>query len=140
MQALKEAMEAQLGFHPTWKGSTQAAPFWSRTLEHDDLDYAVEIVADALAGEQADRVLVVEVAGVPIQLRGPEDTIVSYAESGWHFWLPREWERALAVWRTMRDEIDLACLERRARERRMPGVIARVRAQEPLPETPQPLH
>lgn len=141
LQRLAEALEAQLGLVPLYKSQdAEGRPFWSRGLDVPEFDYGLEIVSDRLGGDpRAERVFTLEVEGEPVRFRGPEDTLIAYAESGWHFRDGRDWERALAVWRTMREEMDLEYLQRRAAERRMPGVLRLVQEQQPLTERAGPL-
>lgn len=140
MQPLKEALAGQLGFVPLWARHDAAGnPGWSRGLDVPDFPYGLEIVSDQMQGEQADRVFLVEVEGETLHLRGPEDTVISYAESGWHLGDARDWERALAVWRTMQDHMDLAYLDVRAQERRVPGVLQLVKDQAPLQPDNKPM-
>lgn len=141
VQRLKEALVGQLGFTPMFQRTdADGQPAWSRTLDVPDFPYGLEIVSDTLGADpRAERAFIVEVEGERVYFRGPEDTLISYAESGWHFRDGRDWERALAVWRTMREEMDVEYLQRRAAERRMPGVLRMVMDQQPLSEQAGPL-
>lgn len=138
---LKRRLEAELGVElqrspPDAEGSES----FGHGLTIPDFGYKLEIVADALSGDpKAERVFTVYVEDQALSLRGPEDTIISYAESGWFFYDGRDWERALGVWNTMKDECDVEYLKRRAGERKMPAVLEEVFAQRPLPERPEPL-
>ncbi|HWG92526.1 MAG TPA: hypothetical protein VNZ52_16895 [Candidatus Thermoplasmatota archaeon] len=138
---VKEAVRDVLGMQVASLGRTaDGVELLDRALYLEGFGYGVEIVADEVAGDpRAERVWTVEVDGHPVTLQGPEDTLIAYAESGWHFHHPRDWERALGIFAAMKDEMDLAYLQKRARERHMPRVLAEAMAIHPLPKDPQPL-
>ncbi|MCA1819548.1 MAG: hypothetical protein LC620_05785 [Halobacteriales archaeon] len=106
---------------------------WGRGMTIPGLPIGLEVVGDELhLDPRGEHVTTVEVEGQPAYLRGPEDVLVSYAESGWDTWNAREWERALAVWRAMREDLDVEYLRRQAATRRMSGVLREVMEQRPL--------
>ncbi len=138
---LKLALRDTLGLRPAVIGrDADGRDVLGRAIVVPDLPYGLEVVAGELRGDpDAARVVSVEVEGETVRLRSPEDTIMAYAESGWDTYHARDWERALAVYAAMRDEIDHERLRARARERRMPGVVEEVISGRPLPDAPRPL-
>ncbi|MBI4393312.1 MAG: hypothetical protein HY556_05880 [Euryarchaeota archaeon] len=133
---LRRRLEAELGIDPEpFAPDDDGRVSYRRGLTVPDFQHGVEIVANELRGDpKAERVFTVEIESQPVVLRGPEDVLVAYAESGWDLYDGRDWERALAVWRTMEQEMDVDYLRRRAIDRRMPGVLEEVIAQRPLPD------
>jgi len=119
----------------------------SRGLTFPGLGYAAEIVGEALSLDpRAERVFRVDVAmRAPLAatqtviLRGPEDTLLAYAESGWDLRDARDWERALAVAAAMKEEIDLDYVRAKARERGFPRVAEEALAGRALPGEREPL-
>ncbi|MGQ0535838.1 MAG: hypothetical protein ACT4PT_07180 [Methanobacteriota archaeon] len=131
---LQRALVRDLGLEPAWRRlDASGREVWSRGLLVPDFGFGLEVVGDELFGDRdAERVLTVEVEGQPVVLRGPEDVVLAYAESGFDTWHKRDWERALAVFAAMRDEIDLAYLRRRAGGRGIAGVLEEVVEGRPL--------
>lgn len=135
-RALKEALRDALGFQPNVLGEDASGRvMYGRDVEVPDFRYPIEIVSgDAGPGTSTERVVTLEVEGQDVYLWSPEDTLLAYAESGWHLRDRRDWERAIAVARVYRDELDREYLERRARERGMPRALETALRVEPLPE------
>jgi len=131
----------QLGFElQDWGRSADGREEIGRTIDVPDFGFGLEIVGDELhADPLGEHVVTVDVEGQLVALRGPEDIIIAYAESGWDTHHAREWERALAVFRAMRESLDMDRLRRRAAERRMPAVLDEVLHQRPLPSERRPL-
>lgn len=128
---LLKRLEA-LGLQPKYLGGT------ARVVEVPDFPFILEIVGDELSRDPgAERVVTVlldEVA--PVTLRGPEDVILAYAESGWHLRHGGDWTRALAVYATMKDRLDIPLLMKEAERRGQREVAERVLRQEPLRRSP----
>jgi hypothetical protein len=123
-----KALESTLGLRPRWMGDT------ARVVEVPDFPFGLEIVGDELNLDPlGENVLTVMLDGVhPVTLRGPEEVILAYAESGWHTRHTRDWERALAVYSAMKEHLDVDHLLRLAEARGQSQVIARVLAMQPL--------
>ena len=122
------ALEARLGLRLRFAGIP-------RVVDVPDFAYGLELVGSELNGDpRGERVFTVMLEGEhPISFRGPEDVILSYAESGWHMRHARDWERALAVYAAMRDHLDLPWLVREAQRRRKGEVLKAVMALRPSP-------
>lgn len=136
--ALLRALERDLGFVLERLGTdVDGREILGRAARPPALAFGVEIVSDELSLDpRAERVYTVEVEGQPVRLRGPEDAILAYAESGWVMPDARDWTRALAIAKTMRAELDVGYMRERAAERGMPQVLDEVLAGRPLPATP----
>lgn len=136
--ALLRALERELGFEIERVGlDADGREILGRAARVPGVRFGLEIVADELSLDpRAERVFTVEVEGQPVRLRGPEDAILAYAESGWVMPDARDWTRALVIARTMRDELDVGYLRARAAERGMPEALDEVLAGRPLPPRP----
>ncbi|MHB8605924.1 MAG: nucleotidyl transferase AbiEii/AbiGii toxin family protein [Thermoplasmatota archaeon] len=133
---LHEALQARLGAIPERVTTNpDGSKSYSRQLTFPDSIYGIDLVGDSLNRDpNAERVITIEVEDQPVTVRGPEDTLLTYGESGWHLRHGHDWERALAVARTMRDELDLAYMRRVAKERGIEAVLDAILAQrEPPP-------
>jgi hypothetical protein len=121
----------ELGLKPEWRAGT------ARVVEVPDFPFILEIVGEELSrdpkGERVVTVLLDSVA--PLTIRGPEDVVLAYAESGWHLRHAGDWTRALAVYAAMKDRLDHARLHEEARRRGQSEVLARVERQEPIRRT-----
>lgn len=118
----------QLGMSPRWMGDT------ARVVDVPGVPFTLEIVGEELNGDpKGERVVTVLLDGVaPLTIRGPEDVILAYAESGWHLRHGGDWTRALAIYATMRDRLDHARMHEEAQRRGQAEVLARIERQEPL--------
>jgi len=136
-EAVKRALRDMLGFEPLLVGvDADGKVLLGRGFVVPRLGYNVEIVGDELHGDpRGESTFVVEIDGHPVILRGPEDTLLAYAESGWHMRDARDWERALAVCAAMRPMLDLTILLEKAARRKMSGICDLVLRQVPLPAT-----
>lgn len=125
---LREAVAAALGgrLQPLGEDS-EGRPVHTRAVEFTDPPYAVEIMSAPFLGDSG-RIWTLEIAGEEVHLRGPEDTLLAYAESGRVFRDGREWERALAVHAAMKDDLDEDYLDAAAERRDLAEVLAAVRA------------
>lgn len=133
------ALEKEVGFEPMRAGrDADGREVLLRGLHVPGFGYGVEIVATELIGDPM-HVWTVEVDGHEVHLRGPEDCLLQYAESGWDTHASHEWTRALAIASAMRDDLDLAYLRRKAEERRMPQVLEHALSTRALPEKRRPL-
>lgn len=116
-------------------GLTPRHPGIPRAIDVPDLAYGLDIFASKLerdpAGERVVTVLVDDVH--PVHFRGPEDTILAYAESGWDTRHTRDWERALAMYRAMRDRLDLPWMYAEATRRKRRPVLDAIVRSEPSP-------
>jgi hypothetical protein len=119
---------AELGMKPRYIGDT------ARVVDIPDFTFTLEIVGEELSGDpHGERVVTVLLdAVIPLTIRGPEDVILAYAESGWHLRHAGDWTRALAVYETMKDRLDLERMEEEARRRGQTHVLERVLRREPL--------
>lgn len=124
------ALETQLGLQPY-----SNLPGVARVVDVPNYAYGLEFVGRELRGdERAERVYTVLLDGEhPVTFRGPEDVILSYAESGWHLHHDRDWERALAVYAAMKDILDMRFLVEEAGRRRQTQPIDAVLKQHPSP-------
>lgn len=106
-----------------------------RIVDVPDFAYGLELVGSELNGDpRGERVFTVMLEDEhPISFRGPEDVILSYAESGWHMQHARDWERALAVYAAMKDRLDVAWLVREAERRKQGETLKAVMEQRPSP-------
>lgn len=125
---LRDALAARLGLRPRYEGTP-------RVIEVPDLDYGLDVFASELERDpKAERVVTILIDDVhPVHLRGPEDTILAYAESGWHTRHSRDWERALAVYSAMKDRVDLPWMFREADRRKQRAALEAVVALKPSP-------
>lgn len=123
------ALEDVLGLRPRYLAGT------ARVVDVPDYAYGLEIVGDELRGDaRGERVFTVLLEGEhPVTFRGPEDTILSYAESGWHLRHDRDWERALAVFSAMREKLDIPWMIDEAERRGQRPAIDAVLRLEPSP-------
>lgn len=120
---LKHALESDLGFGLERLGkNADGEVVIGRELVVPRFGYGVEIVATELIGDPL-HVWTVEVDGHEVLLRGPEDCLLQYAESGWDTHNTHEWTRALAIAAAMREDLDLPYLRRAARARNAAGVV-----------------
>lgn len=105
-----------------------------RTIEVPDFGYGLEIVGDELnLDPKAERIVTVRIDGkYPVTFRGPEDLILTYGEWAWVEFSPRDWERALAVYRTMRERIDMQYLVEAAKARGKEEMLRAITEQRPL--------
>lgn len=105
------------------------------TIEVPGLGYGLEIVGEELnLDPRAERVVTVRIDGrFPITFRGPEDIILTYGEWAWVEYSPRDWERALAVYRTMRERVDMEYLVDAAKARGKESMLRAITEQKPLP-------
>lgn len=131
--ALIARLERDLGMEPWY-----ILPGRARIIRIPDFAYTLELVGRELrADPRGERVFTALIDDVhPITFRGPEETILSYAESGWHMRHGRDWERALAVYRAMRDRLDVAWMAEEAARRRQGEALAAVMALRPTPWLP----
>lgn len=128
------ALESRLGLRPRYHG-----PGHARVVDVPDFGYGLEIVGTELRGDpRGSRVFTILIDGVhPVHFRGPEDTILSYAESGWHMRHGRDWERALAVYAAMKDHLDVRWMVEEAARRGYGDALDAVMKQRPSPWLPQ---
>lgn len=124
-----------LGMRPRY-----VAPDVARIVDVPGVPFALEIVGDESSRDpKGERVVTVLLDGiVPLTMRGPEDVILAYGESGWQFWHAGDWTRALAVYAAMKDRLDHARLEDEARRRGQSDVLVRIERIEPLPKRRSP--
>lgn len=117
-----------LGMRPRWFGDT------ARMVDVPDFPFLLEIVGDELNRDpKAERVITVLVDGKwPVTLRGPEDVILSYGESGWDTYHHGDWERALAVYAAMKDRLDVPFLHEEAARRKKTQILESIVRMEPL--------
>lgn len=103
----------KLGAKPRWFGDT------ARVIEIPDYPFTLELVEEELNRDpKAEHVMNVLVEGKwPVTIRGPEDVVLAYAESGLHMRHGADWERALAVYTAMKDRLDLPWMFEEARRR-----------------------
>lgn len=125
---LLQALESELGLQPVWHGDT------GRIVHVPDFPFGLDLVGDELNGDPlGERVFTVLIDDIhPISFRGPEDIILSYAESGWDTYHSRDWERALAVCNAMRERLDIPWMADEATRREKRMIIESVLHGEPL--------
>ena len=130
---LLAALETRLGMRPRYH-----MPGVARVVDVPDYAFGLEVVGEELRGDpRGDRVFTILVDGVhPVFFRGPEDTILSYAESGWHMRHARDWERALAVYSAMKDRLDLRWMVEEASRRGYGEALDAVLKMRPSPWKP----
>lgn len=122
-ETLIRAAAAELGADIRSLGKTaDGKDVLARDLVFPGFPYGVEIVGDELIGDPL-HVWTVEVDGHEVLLRGPEDCLLQYAESGWDTHNTHEWTRALAIAAAMREDLDLPYLRRAAQARNATGVV-----------------
>jgi hypothetical protein len=124
------ALEDVLGLQPQYQ-----LPGVARVVDVPSFPYGLEIVGDELNGDpKAERVFTVLLdERHPLTLRGPEDVILAYAESGWDTRHGRDWERALAVYAAMRDRLDVRWMIDEARRRGKDEVLQAIMQMRPSP-------
>lgn len=127
----REALLARLrdaGLPPRGKGPA------ARVVDIPGVPFYVELVSDELgSAERTERpVTILLDERMPIELRSPENVILAYAESGWRLRHTGDWTRALAVYRAMRDRLDVEWMRLEAARRGQSDVIARIERVEPL--------
>lgn len=129
---LLAALEDELGLQPVWHGGT------ARIVRVPDFQFGLDLVGEELRGDpMGDRVFTVLVDDLhPVSFRGPEDVILSYAESGWDTFHSRDWERALAVCNAMRAKLDVAWMLDESARRGQRHVLEAVLRGEPLRRRP----
>lgn len=130
---LLAALETRLGLRPRYQ-----LPGVARVVDVPDFPYGLELVGEELRGDpQGDRVFTVLLDGIhPLSFRGPEDIVLSYAESGWHMRHGRDWERALAVYRALEARLDVPWLATEAARRGQKAPLDAVMRQQPYPWKP----
>ena len=123
----------KLGLKPRWFGDT------ARIIDIPDYPFTLEIVGDELNRDpEAKHVLTVLLDDRwPVTLRGPEDVILAYAESGLHMRHRGDWERALGVYEAMRDRLDMAWMVEEAKRRGQSRALDLVTALTPTPWNPE---
>lgn len=106
-----------------------------RIVDVPDFAYGLDVFGTELERDpKAERIVTVLVDDVhPVHFRGPEDTILAYAESGWDTRHTRDWERALAVYAAMKDRLDLPWMIAEADRRRQRRALDAVLAMKPSP-------
>lgn len=107
--------------------SIQAERGW----KHPDVPIPVEIMGKPYEGD-AKRIVQLDVDGMPVFLRGPEDTLWEHVEWGAHVKDQRSWTRALAIASAQRESLDLAYLRQLARERGFVDALEKCLRGEPL--------
>lgn len=125
---LREALASRLGLKPRYHGTP-------RVIDVPDFAYGLDIFASELERDpKGERVLTILVDDVhPVHFRGPEDSILAYAESGYDTRHSRDWERALAMYAAMKDRLDLPWMIAEADRRGQRAVLDAVLAMKPSP-------
>ncbi len=119
------------GFLP---GRGEAGPLGvdhERGWRHPDVPIAVEIIGGPFEGSR-DHLVVVEVDGGEVHVRGPEDTLLEHLDWAYHTGDQRSWTRALAIARAQEERLDREYLERKAAARDLGDALARCLSGEPL--------
>ena len=131
-ERLLHALEDQLGLRPEWHVGT------ARIVRVPDFPFGLDLVGDELHGDPlGERVFTVMVDDLhPVAFRGPEDVVLAYAESGWDTYHARDWERALAVARAMRDRLDVAWMLDESQRRGKRHLVEAILRGEPLRRRP----
>lgn len=127
-EELRRALGQRLGLHPRHAGLPRA-------IDVPGFPYGLDVFAGELERDpRAERVVTILIDDIhPVHVRGPEDTILAYAESGWDTHHSRDWERALAVFSAMRDRVDLPWMFAEADRRRQRHVLDAVVGLRPSP-------
>lgn len=107
----------------------------AREFDVPGFPFYIELVADELGDRgREERTMTILLDGEhALELRSPENVILSYGESGWHLRHSGDWTRALAVFSAMRDRLDLAWMELEAKKRGQSAMLEHVTALHPLP-------
>lgn len=127
-ERLLRALEDQLDLQPQRRAGS------ARVVVVPDFRFGLEFVGDELNGDPlGERVFTVMVDDVhPVSFRGPEDVVLAYAESGWDTFHARDWERALAVARAMRDRLDVTWMLDEGSRRGRRAIVEAILRGEPL--------
>ncbi|HUR68797.1 MAG TPA: hypothetical protein VM370_06080 [Candidatus Thermoplasmatota archaeon] len=127
-ERLQDALGRRLGITPLFPGAPRA-------MRIDRFAYGLDVFGSELERDpKGERVVTVLIDDVhPVHVRGPEDTILAYGESGWDTRFTRDWERALAAFAAMKDRLDLSWMYAEADRRKQRRVVDAVVAMRPSP-------
>ena len=127
---LRELLYAK-GFKPAGPRRTPEAIRAERGWKHPDIPIPLEIMAKPYEGDPK-RLVQLDVDGMPVFLRGPEDTLWEHVEWRAHVRDQRSWTRALALAKAQRESLDLPYLEKLAKERGFTEALEKCLRGEPL--------
>ncbi|MHB8984129.1 MAG: DUF6036 family nucleotidyltransferase [Carboxydocellales bacterium] len=82
---------------------------------HEDLDLAIELPDEVLAGDQ-NKIVTLEIEGKEAYIIGIEDLLIDRLNAAKHWQSKRDEEQALALLELYLDQIDLTYLEKKAQE------------------------
>ena len=109
-------MLAESGFEPSAGAKTAMPVEGQRGWRHPKVPIPIEIIGHAMAGDRS-RVVQLDVEGLPVFVRGPEDTLFEHVEWAAHTKDQRSWTRALAIAAAQEKRLDKAYLRELAKSR-----------------------
>lgn len=130
-KALQERL-VQMGLEPRY--FTDLA----RVVMVPDFPFYLEIVSEELGSRERDeRTMTILIDDrVPLEVRGPENVILAYGESGLHLRHSGDWTRALAVYAAMKERLDVEWMKHEAARRGQTDMLDLVLALRPSPWLP----
>ncbi len=105
-----------VGFLPSGGETTEEAIDRERGWKHPEVPIPVEVIAEAFAGDPT-RTVELDVDGLTVVLRSPEDTLFEHIDWAVDTGDQRSWTRALAIAKAQADELDERYLRALAEDR-----------------------